>query len=145
MANLSILVVGSRGREQALAWRLSQSPLVSRIFVAPGNGGSEFGSKCTNVAISVSDFPKLVDFAKSYDVHIVIPGPEQPLVDGIEAHFRKGVSTIATRDTDPAALHRAQSGYLYSGRVPWRLEWKALRRFPKISCDVMTCQLPHII
>jgi len=103
MASLNILVVGSGGREHALAWRLSRSPLVSRVFVAPGNGGLEFGSKCTNVAISVSDFPKLVDFAKSHDVHIVIPGPEQPLVDGIEAHFRKGVSTIAIWDAYPPA------------------------------------------
>lgn len=97
MANLNVLIVGSGGREHALAWRLSQSPLISRIFIAPGNGGSEFGTKCKNVVIAASDFPKLVDFAKSHNVNIVVPGPEQPLVDGIEAHFRKGVSATVTQ------------------------------------------------
>lgn len=92
MGSLNILIVGSGGREHALAWRLSQSHLVSRIFVAPGNGGTAIGSKCSNVAISASDFPKLVDFAVSHDINLVVPGPEQPLVDGIEAYFRKGSS-----------------------------------------------------
>lgn len=91
MTSLNVLIVGGGGREHALAWKLSQSPLVSKIFVAPGNGGTAFGSKSTNVAISASDFSKLVEFAVSNDVNLVIPGPEQPLVDGIELYFRKGV------------------------------------------------------
>ncbi|KAF8323402.1 aminoimidazole ribonucleotide synthetase [Clavulina sp. PMI_390] len=103
MASLNLLVVGSGGREHALAWKLSQSPLVKKLFIAPGNGGTELGPKATNVAISASDFPKLVEFAISNDINLVIPGPEQPLVDGIESHFRKvgipvfGPSALAAR------------------------------------------------
>ncbi|KAI5475988.1 phosphoribosylamine--glycine ligase / phosphoribosylformylglycinamidine cyclo-ligase [Pseudohyphozyma bogoriensis] len=85
---LRILVVGAGGREHALTWKLAQSPKVERIFVAPGNGGTGSVDKTENVAISAGDFPKLVQFAVENNVNLVIPGPEQPLVDGIEAVFR---------------------------------------------------------
>ncbi|KAH9937224.1 aminoimidazole ribonucleotide synthetase [Fomitopsis serialis] len=88
--SLRVLVVGSGGREHALAWRLARSPLVDRIFVCPGNGGTAHERKTTNVDISATDFPALVHFAVANSVSLVLPGPEQPLVDGIEEHFRKG-------------------------------------------------------
>lgn len=107
MAGLNILIVGSGGREHALAWRLSQSPLTSLVFIAPGNGGTDSSSKCKNVAIAASDFAKLVDFARSHDVHLVVPGPEQPLVSGIETHFRKGGFRFYQSGFRPTYPHRA--------------------------------------
>ncbi|CAG8524920.1 11082_t:CDS:10 [Funneliformis mosseae] len=91
---LHILVVGSGGREHAIAWKLSHSPRVERIYVAPGNGGTESGiDKVFNINISVSDFGSLTKFAKENNINLVIPGPEQPLVEGIELAFKKiGVS-----------------------------------------------------
>ncbi|KAI5854814.1 phosphoribosylglycinamide synthetase [Tricharina praecox] len=87
---MKVLIVGSGGREHALAWKLSQSPLADAIFVAPGNGGTAHGIKnVSNVNIDVSDFPSLVKFAQENEVGLVIPGPEVPLVEGIEGHFRK--------------------------------------------------------
>lgn len=70
MAALTILVIGGGGREHALAWKLSQSPLVDRIFVCPGNGGTSLEAKTTNVDLSASDFPALVDFALKHEVRI---------------------------------------------------------------------------
>ncbi|KAF8591862.1 aminoimidazole ribonucleotide synthetase [Ramaria rubella] len=102
-ANLIILLVGNGGREHALAWRLSQSSLVKHIYVTPGNGGTEFGPKCSNASLPVDDFVELVKFAQRHEVNLVVPGPEQPLVDGIEAVFRKvgipvfGPSVLAAR------------------------------------------------
>lgn len=95
-SDLTILLVGNGGREHALAWRLAQSPSVKTIYVAPGNGGTASGlSKVQNVDISIGDFQKLVKFAVDNEVNLVIPGPEQPLVDGIETHFRKvGIPTF---------------------------------------------------
>ncbi|OSC99445.1 aminoimidazole ribonucleotide synthetase [Trametes coccinea BRFM310] len=110
---LSILVVGSGGREHALAWKLSQSPRVHKIFVCPGNGGTAHESKTTNVNLSASDFPALVDFALKNDVSLVLPGPEQPLVDGIESHFRKvgipvfGPTALAARMEGSKAFSKA--------------------------------------
>ncbi|KZV87766.1 phosphoribosylamine--glycine ligase [Exidia glandulosa HHB12029] len=85
---LRVLVIGAGGREHALATKLAQSPRVSHIFVAPGNGGTTF-DKVRSVDISGDNFPALVRFAVENDVDLVVPGPEQPLVDGVEQHFRK--------------------------------------------------------
>lgn len=88
-----ILLIGNGGREHALAWKLSQSARVEVIWVVPGNGGTAHGlSKVANISSQVhpNDFPGLVDFALQHNVNLVIPGPEAPLVDGIEGYFRKG-------------------------------------------------------
>jgi phosphoribosylamine--glycine ligase/phosphoribosylformylglycinamidine cyclo-ligase len=88
--HLRILLVGNGGREHALAWKLAQSPLVDHIWVAPGNGGTARGlNKVENVSIDSADFSSLVNFAVEKSVDLVVPGPEQPLVDGIETQFRK--------------------------------------------------------
>ncbi|CAB4470502.1 unnamed protein product [Rhizophagus irregularis] len=87
---LYVLVVGSGGREHAIAWNLSRSSRVERIYVAPGNGGTESGiDKVSNINIGVSDFFSLTKFAQENNINLVIPGPEQPLVDGIESAFKK--------------------------------------------------------
>lgn len=89
MSNLRILLIGNGGREHALAWKLSQSPLVESIFAVPGNGGTATCAKVSNVtSVSADNFPALVDFAQSNGVNLVVPGPEAPLVDGVEGFFR---------------------------------------------------------
>ncbi|KAF6766599.1 bifunctional purine ADE1 [Ephemerocybe angulata] len=88
--SIRILLLGNGGREHALTWRLAQSPQVDHIYVAPGNAGTKLEPKTTNLDdIPSSDFPRLVEFAVKNDITLVIPGPEQPLVDGVESHFRK--------------------------------------------------------
>ena len=89
---LRILLIGSGGREHALAWKLSQSPRVDTIYVVPGNGGTARGlKKVENVdTMKADDFSGLVAFAKDKDINLLVPGPEATLVAGIESHFRKG-------------------------------------------------------
>lgn len=90
MSNLNILVVGNGGREHAITWRLAQSPKVSKIFVAPGNGGTSTTPKVVNVpelSGAPKDFEKLQKFAVDNKIDLVVPGPEQPLVDGISSIF----------------------------------------------------------
>ena len=90
MDTLTILLIGQGGRESALAWKLSQSPRVTKIFCAPGNGGTaQAYKKVENVEIKENEFEKLVDHAESHGVNLVVPGSEAPLIDGIESHFRK--------------------------------------------------------
>ena len=84
---MKILVVGSGGREHALAWKFAQSERVSEVFVAPGNGGTALASNLTNVDIAVMDFDGLSDFAIDRGITLTVVGPEAPLVAGIEAHF----------------------------------------------------------
>ena len=89
---LRILLIGSGGREHALAWKLSQSPHVDAIYVVPGNGGTARGlRKVVNInQVKPDNYPGLVSFAKEHEVNLVIPGPEAPIVDGIKSFFRAG-------------------------------------------------------
>lgn len=86
--SLRILLVGNGGREHALAWKLSQSPLVESIIAVPGNGGTSTCPKTTNIDGKADDYPALVQLAKEHNVNLVVPGPEAPLVDGIQGYFR---------------------------------------------------------
>lgn len=79
---MKILIIGSGGREHALAWKFRQSPSVDEIFIAPGNGGTALVG--TNVAIADDDLPALVAFARDNKIDLVVPGPELPLVLGIK-------------------------------------------------------------
>ncbi|MDR0976317.1 MAG: phosphoribosylamine--glycine ligase [Prevotellaceae bacterium] len=88
---MKILLLGSGGREHALAWKIAQSPLVERLFIAPGNGGT--GSAGTNVAIAATDFTALKAFALSEGIDMIVVGPEDPLVQGIYDTFAADAST----------------------------------------------------
>ena len=85
---MKVLIIGSGGREHALAWKAAQSESVTQVFVAPGNAGTAIEPKLENVALDVLDFDGLVAFAKSNEIGLTIVGPEAPLVDGIVDRFR---------------------------------------------------------
>lgn len=85
---MNVLVIGSGGREHALAWKAAQSSKISKVYVAPGNAGTATEHKLENVNISVGDIPALVDFAKTQNIALTIVGPEQPLVDGVVDAFQ---------------------------------------------------------
>jgi phosphoribosylamine---glycine ligase len=82
---MKILVIGSGGREHALVWKLRQSPLVSKIWCAPGNGGISQHAEC--VPANLADIPALGDLAERLGSDLTVVGPEQPLVDGIVEEF----------------------------------------------------------
>ena len=84
-----VLIVGSGGREHAFTWKASQSDLVEKIFVAPGNAGTSLEPKAKNIDISPSDINALVSFSKKENINLVIVGPEGPLVNGITDAFKK--------------------------------------------------------
>lgn len=85
---MKILVIGSGGREHALAWKAAQNPEVTEVFVAPGNAGTAREPKLRNVPLSVSNFDGLASFAKENAVALTIVGPEAPLVEGIVDYFQ---------------------------------------------------------
>jgi phosphoribosylamine--glycine ligase len=84
---MKVLVIGSGGREHALAWKLAQSPRVQKVFVAPGNAGTAREPGCENVALTA--FPDLVKFAEDEHIAMTVVGPEGPLADGIVDAFRR--------------------------------------------------------
>ncbi len=85
---MKILIVGSGGREHALAWKASQSPKVDTVYVAPGNAGTALENKLTNVALVVEDIDGLLSFAQQESIGLTIIGPEVPLVAGIVDAFQ---------------------------------------------------------
>ena len=84
---MNVLIIGSGGREHALAWKVAQDPRVRKVFVAPGNAGTAIEAKCENVAIDVLALEQLADFAEQ-NVALTIVGPEVPLVAGVVDLFR---------------------------------------------------------
>ena len=85
---MRILVIGSGGREHALVWKLKQSPRVSEVFVAPGNGGTA-REGAINVAVDAGDLDGLVELARKEKIDLVVPGPELPLTKGITDRMRE--------------------------------------------------------
>src|SRR5207248_1415048 len=84
---MKLLVIGSGGREHAIAWKLAQSPRVQKVFVAPGNGGTARESGLQNVALS--EIPELIAFAKKEAVQLTVVGPEAPLAAGVVDAFQE--------------------------------------------------------
>ncbi|KPZ23354.1 Phosphoribosylamine--glycine ligase [Pseudomonas coronafaciens pv. coronafaciens] len=84
---MNVLIIGSGGREHALAWKVAQDPRIQKVFVAPGNAGTAIEAKCENVAIDVLALEQLADFAEK-NVSLTIVGPEVPLVAGVVDLFR---------------------------------------------------------
>lgn len=82
---MRVLLLGSGGREHALAWKMSQSSMLSKLFIAPGNAGTK--QVGTNVSLNVSDFKAIKSFVLENDIQYVVVGPEEPLVKGIYDYF----------------------------------------------------------
>ena len=94
-----VLVIGSGGREHALAWKLAQSKRVSEVLVAPGNAGTAREAKCRNVDVATTDIDGLVALVRRENVNLTVVGPEGPLVAGIVDQFR----TLGLRIFGPTA------------------------------------------
>ncbi|MEX0715091.1 MAG: phosphoribosylamine--glycine ligase [Planctomycetaceae bacterium] len=84
---MKVLVIGSGGREHALAWKLAQSPRVSQVYCAPGNAGTEQDAR--NIDIAADDVPRLVKFAQAERIDLTVVGPEVPLVAGVVDAFEQ--------------------------------------------------------
>lgn len=91
---MNLLVIGSGGREHALAWKLAQNDTVKQVFIAPGNAGTATEPKCSNVEIGVDDLDGLLKFAQDHQVHLTVVGPEAPLVDGVVDAFESAGQRI---------------------------------------------------
>lgn len=116
---MNVLLIGSGGREHALAWKLAQSPLLKRLFIAPGNPGTE--QHGTNVNIAESDTNGLIDFAKSAAIDLVVVGPEDPLACGLVDKL-EAAGIKAFGPTGAAAALEADKAFakkiMYSNKIP---------------------------
>lgn len=99
---MKILVIGSGGREHALAWKLAQSPVVREVYVAPGNGGTQAEPKIKN--LQITDFSELADFCLEKDVQLTVVGPDAALAQGVVNLFKSKGLTILGPTKEAAEL-----------------------------------------
>ena len=118
---MKVLIVGGGGREHALAWKALQSARVNRVYVAPGNAGTELEDGIDNVAIGAEDIEALLEFATGNDVDLTIVGPEAPLVAGIVDRFEAAGLTIFGPSAKAAQLEGSKTftkDFLARHRIP---------------------------
>ena len=119
---MQILLIGSGGREHALAWKLAQSGQVEKIFAAPGNPGIAAVKKCECVELNLNDLDSVADFAEEHGIDLTVVGPEATLVAGIADVFWLPV----------LPMFLLQEGLLCSALPKRRQNLKAARHLPKI-------------
>ena len=118
---MKVLVIGSGGREHAIAWQCAKFSEVHNVFVAPGNAGCALENKVTNVEIDSEDIPALIEFAKEKSIDITIVGPEAPLVMGIVDDFRDQGLAIFGPTKLAAQLEGSKAfckDFLYRNNIP---------------------------
>lgn len=128
---MTILLLGSGGREHAFAWKMLQSPLCTKLFVAPGNAGTE--SIATNVNLKITDFDAIKTFALSEKVEMVIVGPEDPLVKGIFDFFQNDADLNHIPVIGPSKL-----GAQLEGSKEFAKEFLVKHNIPTAAYDSFT-------
>jgi phosphoribosylamine--glycine ligase/phosphoribosylformylglycinamidine cyclo-ligase len=144
----NVLIIGSGGREHAIAWKLAESPRVAKVFVAPGNGGTATaGGKIENVPIAQDAIDDLIEFAGSNDVDLTIVGPEAPLVAGIVDCFERAGLRCFGPVADAAQLEGSKR---FSKELMDRLgvptaQYQTFTKFDVARAYVRDAQMPIVI
>ena len=128
---MTILLLGSGGREHAFAWKMTQSPLCDRLFVAPGNAGTE--AIATNVNINPTDFEAIKKLVLSENITMVVVGPEDPLVQGIFDYFQSDKQLQSIPVIGPSKL-----GAQLEGSKEFAKEFMIKHRVPTAAYDSFT-------
>ena len=130
---MNILLLGSGGREHALAWKIAQSTKVSKLFIAPGNAGTATVGQ--NVDINANDFDTLKRFALDNDVQMVVVGPEDPLVNGIYDDFKNDART-----THIPVIGPSRKGATLEGSKDFAKAFMARHAIPTARYKTITAQ-----
>ena len=126
---MKAIVVGSGGREHALAWKLLKSPNISEVVCIPGNGGTEMLSGCRNVDISITDAESIARYAMENEMDFVLVGPEQPLADGLADVLKaQGVQVFGP----------TKAGAQIEASKAWAKELMAAANVPTAASEVFT-------
>lgn len=144
---MKILIVGSGGREHALAWKVAKSASVEMVYVAPGNAGTCLEPGIENIDIKVDDINALVDFAEKESVELTIIGPEAPLVDGIVDAFKNAGLNCFGPVKDGARLEGSKvftKDFLKRQGIP-TAEYKVFTEFEPAREYILSHELPVVI
>ena len=129
---MKVLVLGQGGREHAIAWKLSRSPKIEKVFICPGNGGTALEKNIENVDLSVDDSDLLINFTKKENIDITIVGPEGPLVDGLVDKFKEHNLKIFGPTKNYAILELPTDLFKKNIRCIYRTVLKEFKLFMKL-------------
>ena len=143
---MNVLIIGGGGREHALAWKATQSKLVTQVYVAPGNAGTAIESGIINVEIGAEDIDALLQFALSNDIGLTIVGPEAPLVAGIVDRFESNNLAIFGPTASAAQLEGSKTftkEFLQRHQIP-TAAWQSFTEIES-ACDYVKQQGTPIV
>ncbi|MDE5923103.1 MAG: phosphoribosylamine--glycine ligase [Muribaculum sp.] len=145
---MNILLLGSGGRESALAWKISQSSAVGNLYIAPGNGGT--GAYGTNVAISPVDFPAIAAFVKENAVDMIVVGNEDPLVKGIWDYFKDDESVLVVGPSQAGAALEGSKDFAKAFMMRHSIPTARYRSFTADTLEdgyafLETLQAPYVL
>ncbi len=127
---MKVLIIGSGGREHTLAWKIKQSPLVRKVYCAPGNGGIADSAEC--VLIGTDDVAKILSFAKDKKIDLTIVGPEAPLVKGIVDRFEQAGLKIFGPNRSAAQLEGSKA-FAKEFMRRWNIPTAAFKIFERVE------------
>ncbi|WP_411683027.1 phosphoribosylamine--glycine ligase [Clostridium thailandense] len=142
---MKILIVGSGGREHAIAWKVAQKDSVEKVYCAPGNGGTAVENKCENV--NIEDINKLADFAAENNIDLTIVGPEVPLMNGIVDKF-KSLGLKAFGPCADAAMLEGSKAYSKDFMKKYNVKTAAYEVFEnkdEVLKYLKSCEYPTVI
>jgi phosphoribosylamine--glycine ligase len=144
---MKILIIGNGGREHALAWKMAQSPQVTKVFVAPGNGGTALEEKVENIDIAATEIQKLLEFAQAQEITFTVVGPEVPLVLGIVDLFSKAGLRCFGPTKNAAQLEgskRFAKEFMSRHHIP-TADYHVFNDPAKAAAYLEKCQFPIVI
>ncbi len=123
----NILIIGNGGRENALGWAIQKNELIKKIYLLPGNGGSEKIEKCLRIDLDITDKKELTKKLKSLDIDLVVIGPEIPLAEGLGDYLRKNDFDVFGPNQDGAKLEYSKywaKEFMKNANIPTSKFWK---------------------
>jgi len=145
--NNKVLIIGSGGREHAIAWRMAQSRTVDTVLVAPGNAGTAQEPGVENVVLETTDFKAVIDFCRIQSVKLVVVGPEQPLVEGIvDTLTEAGIACFGPRAT-AAQLEGSKAftkQFMQQHHIP-TAQYAVFDHLEEAKDYLQTCHYPQVI
>jgi len=123
----NILIIGSGGRENSLAWAIQKNEIIKKIYLSPGNGGSEKFKKCKRIELDIIDKKDLINNLKILDIDLVVIGPEIPLAAGLGDYLRKNDFDVFGPNQDGARLEYSKSWakeFMKKANIPTSNFWK---------------------
>ncbi|KAM5278320.1 trifunctional purine biosynthetic protein adenosine-3 [Hipposideros larvatus] len=142
-----VLVIGSGGREHALAWKLAQSNHVKQVLVAPGNAGTACSEKISNAAISINDYNALAQFCKDEKIEFVVVGPEAPLAAGIVGNLTSAGVKCFGPTAEAAQLEsskRFAKEFMDRHGIP-TAQWRAFTKPKEAHSFIMSADFPALV